>query len=136
MADLTQTAANVGLTDQSGARIRVVKAGEAITQGMPVYVNDAEYYQCDASALASAACAGIAMTPAADGEYFAMAGDDTTVDLGGTLTIGETYCVSATKGAIAPIADLSSGEFVTILGTATAADELKLQLIIGTVAKA
>lgn len=135
MADLTQTAANVGLTDQTGSTVSVVKAGEAVTQGQPMYISSAKYYRCDATTAAAAAAKGIALTPAAADEYFVLAGNGTTVDLGAVLTIGETYCVSGTDGAIAPIADVGSAQFVTILGTATAADELPLNIIPGTVAK-
>ncbi len=44
---------------------------------------------------------------------------DSKVNLGATLTVGTTYVVSATKGAIAPIADLTTLDYVTILGTAS-----------------
>ena len=40
------------------------------------------------------------------------------VDLGITLTEGTIYCVSA-AGKIAPIADLGSGDFVSIIGVGT-----------------
>jgi hypothetical protein len=40
------------------------------------------------------------------------------INLGATLVVGEVYVVSATLGAIAPIGDLVSTNFVTPLGTA------------------
>ena len=136
MADLSQTAANVSLTDVAGNRVTAVTAGEAITQGMPVYILSSKYYQCDASTQAAAKCKGIALTPAIANELFVIAGDNSTLDVGATLTIGETYVVSGTSGGIAPIADLGTNEFVTILGTATTTGKLPLNIIPGTVAKA
>ena len=136
MADLSQTAANVSLTDVTGNRVAAVTAGEAITQGMPVYLQSNKYYKADASTQAAAKCRGIALTPAAADELFVLASPDSTVDVGATLTIGETYVVSGTSGGIAPIADLTTGEFVTILGTATTAGKLPLNIIFGTVGKA
>lgn len=131
MADLTQTAANVGLTDDANSTtsIAAVVAGEAITQGMPVYVSGSSYFQTDADVSSvTAVAAGIALTPAAIGETFVLAQNGTAVDVGATLTVGATYVVSATKGKIAPIADLTSGDYVTILGVAAAADTLVLDI--------
>ncbi len=127
MADLSQTAANVGLTDESSSTsVSVKQAGEALTQGQPVYLNSNKYYQCQGNTVAAAACVGICLTPAATDEYFVLAPNGSVVDLGGTLSIGETYAISATKGAIAPVGDLTSSEYVTTIGTAKAADTLKL----------
>jgi hypothetical protein len=42
----------------------------------------------------------------------------TEINLGATLAVGETYVVSAALGAIAPVADLVSTNFVTVLGVA------------------
>lgn len=130
MADLSQTAANVATGNST--RVSRVQAGEAITQGQPVYksASDSKYYRCDSDAEASAAAAGIALSPAgADADYFVLAeGDGANVDLGATLTVGETYCVSTNVGAIAPIADLTTGDYVTHLGVASATDNLVLNI--------
>lgn len=135
MADLSQTAANVGLS-AAGGQSRHVQASEAITQGQPVYkASSGKYTRCDADAEASAQVAGIAMTPCATDEYFVMALPGSQVDLGATLTVGETYVVSTNVGAIAPIADLTTGDYTTILGTATAADQLDFNPYISGVAK-
>ena len=64
-----------------------------------------------------------------------LAADRSTLDVGATLTIGETYVVSSNAGAIAPIGDLTTGNCVTILGTAITAGKLPLNIIPGTVAK-
>lgn len=139
MANLSQTAANVALGSQS-TRTRIVQAGEAITQGMPVYVSTAnnKAYQSDADASATAAaCDGIALTPAASDGFFVMAlpGSDSKVNLGATLVVGETYTVSRTKGAICPIGDLTTGDFPTHLGIASTAALLDFSVFSGGVAK-
>ena len=50
------------------------------------------------------------------------------IDLGATLTTGETYVLSTTAGGIAPIADLATTEYVTLLGVATGAGNLLLAI--------
>lgn len=137
MADLTQTAANVGLTDTAGAVIKKVTFGETIAQGMPVYkaTADSEYYKADADAEATASCDGIALTAGGNGEEGVII-ESGPVDVGATLTVGATYVVSTTAGAIAPIADLGTGDYVTILGVASAADTLLLNIDVTGVAKA
>ncbi|NNE62362.1 MAG: hypothetical protein HKN35_15830 [Woeseia sp.] len=130
MADLTQTAANVGLTDTAGSTVAVKQAGEALTQGQPVYLNtaDSKYYKCDANVSAvTAAAAGICMSPAATDEYFILCSAG-PIDLGGTLAIGTTYIVSATAGGVAPDADAATGWFKTALGHAIATDRLELDI--------
>lgn len=131
MANLTQTAANVGLTSETDSQIQQVTYGEAVTQGMPVYLNtsDGEYYKADANASSTTAqAAGIALTPGGDGERGVIVTSSSGIDLGATLTVGTTYVVSATAGAIAPIADLTTNDYVTVLGTATAAGKLRLSI--------
>jgi hypothetical protein len=136
MADISQTAANVKIKSQT-VTVQVGQAGEAITQGMPVYLlaADGKYYKADADVLASAAAVGVALTPAATSGYilFATAGD---IDLGATLTVGLGYYVSTGAGGICPIADLSTGDFPTFLGFAQDASTLRLDINAAGVAKA
>ena len=126
MANLSITPANVGTAAQ-GPKPRVVQCGEAVTQGQPLYLNsDGRYYQADANASATAARAtAIALTAAgANGWPTIAEGAGHTLNLGATLAVGETYCVSATKGAICPIADLTTGDFPCIIGTAATTTSL------------
>jgi len=135
MADLSQTAANVKL--MSATQVTVGTAGEALTQGQPVYLSASKWYRCDANdTAAKAVAAGIVLTPAATDGIVVIAPNGASVDLGATLAIGTTYAVSATVGGICPIADITSGQYPTILGTATTAAKLPLSIIVGTVAKA
>ena len=126
MANVSQTAANVKIKADNQVRTR--QAGEAITQGMPYYISttDGKAYQTDANdGSAKAEARGIAITPASTDEYF-VACDAGLIDIGGTLSVGQVYVVSATKGAIAPISDLVSNDYVTVLGIALTASTLDL----------
>lgn len=137
MANLTQTAANVKI---GGANTVITKVqyGENITQGQLLYKKsaDGKYYKADANVSAEAAAAsGIAMTPGATDGYGVMASSG-LVDLGATLTLGETYYVSDTAGAIMPAADVSTGEYVTQLGIATTTALLQLTILASGVQRA
>ena len=119
MANLTQTSANVGVGD-SKSRVRIVVAGESITRGMPIYETAGKWYQADANVQASSQATAIAQSSAAiDGALLISEGADALINLGATLAVGETYVVSATKGAICPIGDLTTGDYPCVLGTAT-----------------
>lgn len=139
MADLTITPANVALAgNTTGAGPSVVQYGEAVTQGEPLYLNtsDGKYYLADADASATAAEATkLAMTPASADGYGIVAGAGMEVNLGATLTVGTTYVVSATAGGIAPIADLTTGDYTCIIGTAQTASKIKLQFLFTNAAK-
>ena len=135
MADLSITAANVKAGSAS-TRVQLVQAGEAITQGMPVYLaSDGKYYQTDANDTAVKAQAkGIAVTPASTDGYFLLAVDG-LVNLGATLAVGQIYVCSATKGGIAPYADLTTNDFVSIVGIATTTALLDINLLVSGVQK-
>jgi hypothetical protein len=140
MANLSQTAANVAIGSRE-TRTQIVQAGESITQGMPVYLStvDNKYYQSDANGSATTAqCNGIALTPASSDGYFVLAlpGTGAKLNVGATLTVGQTYTVSATKGAICPIADLTTGDYPTILGVAATTALLSFDVFASGVAKA
>ena len=143
MANISQTAANVA-SGSSSLKTEMVQYGESVTQGMPLYqdATNSKYYQCDANdGIAKAACKRIALTPGAADAYGVVAVPSTTpskslVNLGATLVVGEMYAVSATKGAIAPIDDITTTQFVTAIGFAVSASLLDFQVTICTVAKA
>jgi hypothetical protein len=120
MADLTITAANV--KSSSTAQIQNVQYGEAVDQGEAVYLKsaDSKYWLADASAEATAAATGIALTPNVANGYGVICTSG-SMDLGATLSVGAVYVVSATAGKIAPEADIGSGEYVTVLGVAETA---------------
>lgn len=131
MADLSITAANVAGTAGEWTQEQVT-AGATITAGQAVYLdssasNVAKLAQSDGTA-AEATVRGIAMCGGASGQpiIIAKSGD---IDLGATLTVGETYVLSETAGGIAPIGDLTTGDYVSHIGVATAADNLKISIV-------
>lgn len=136
MADLSQTAANVACGG-SDAEIDLVQAGEAITQGMPVYLKaaDLKYYKTDADGLATADCVGIALTPAALNGYFVIQTDG-DINLGATLTVGLEYYCSTNFGGICAIGDLTTGDYPTRLGVAITSSVLRMGIFAAGVAKA
>lgn len=138
MADITVTAANVKIGTSATTTLRTVLYGDTITQGQPVYSDTTDsdkYKRADADVLATAVAAGVALTPGVSGDYGVIVTDGPFVP-GATLTVGATYVVSTNPGGIAPIADLASGDFTTILGVATTAAILDLDLYVSGVAKA
>ena len=137
MTDIAITAANVGLTDDSGVSHRIVQYGEATAQGTSLYLKaaDGKYWLANAGALATAAAVGIALTPGGANEYGIMV-EEGPIDLGTAIAAGITYAVSATAGGIAPIADLTTGNYTTILGVALASGKFDLSIYQSGVLKA
>ncbi len=121
MADLTITAANVLNTSAS---VATAPAGESITAGQSIYIsaNDGKAYKAQADGTAAQAdVAGLALNGAGAGQPVQYATDG-AINIGATTAKGTVYCVSATAGGICPIADLASGDFVSLVGYATATD--------------
>lgn len=128
MADLTITAGSVKIKGSSKA-VRV-SFGDTITEGKTVYLDSAtnKVKLADANDTApKASVYGIAITPGVDGDvgYILRSGQ---IDVGATLTVGQVYVQSTTAGGIAPYADLASTNYVTILGVASAAGTLELDI--------
>ena len=129
MADLSQTAANVKVMSNTSPSVGL--AGETLTQGQPVYVSGGKWYRCEAdSTAAKANCGGIVLTAAASDGYFLYAIPGASINVGATLAVGTVYAVSAAIGAICPVADITSTQYVTVLGVATAAGTLPLNIIV------
>lgn len=136
MADVT--IGTISLPVTAGVSIATVTYGATVTAGQSVYKDTSdsnEYKPADADVEASAVCAGIALVGGADGEAGVILTKG-SIDLGATLTVGEIYVVSTTAGGIAPIGDLGSGDYVSIIGTASATGQLDLGISNTGVAKA
>lgn len=135
MTDLVITPANV--LEGTQARKQRKTAGAQITQGDSVFLDTSDQLQAAEKAVdaASAAAVGIALNSGEAGQpvTFQSGGE---IDVGSVLVVGETYVVGAAAGGIAPIADVVSTEFSTILGIATAAGILKLGILQSGVAHA
>jgi hypothetical protein len=128
MADISQTAASVA--PGNGAKIDYTKLGGAtMTAGMPVYIDPSDGKAKKADNNVSATLAnvyGILLNGCSDGQPCAIQTEG-DINLGATLTVGETYILSANAGAIAPVGDVSTN-FVTILGVARTAAIMQLKI--------
>jgi hypothetical protein len=131
MADLVITPANV--VAGANAVVKHGKAGAAVTAGQVIYRDPAtkKLLLADADSVTAAARvpAGIALHAAALDQPLAFI-EEGDINLGATLVVGATYYLSGTAGGIAPAADVSTGEFVTVLGVASAANNLKMKMIV------
>lgn len=130
MADLTITAANV----VAGSNARTVHgvAGVAITAGQVVYLDSAttgKWQLADNNAASAAARQphGIALNNASLNQPIAVQTDG-PITIGATLTAGVAYYLSDTPGGICPVADLSTGEYPTVLGMATSTTVLDVDI--------
>lgn len=129
MADLSLTAANV--VPGSGARITTGTAGATITAGQVVYLDAADnrfkLADADSGTAGVRVPFGIAVNGAAAGQPLSVqtAGN---LALGAVLTAGVAYYLSPTAGGIAPVADLLTGDYPTILGIAASTSVLKVDI--------
>lgn len=122
MADLTQTATSVVASNRSEVRQEEGIAGATITAGMPIYKDSTDGHKlkpAQATTLAAAAVVGIALNGGASGQPIEYVTRDPALDVGATLGVGAVYVLSAAAaGGIAPEADITTGQFITILGVA------------------
>lgn len=127
MANLVQTAANV--LDQAGANYQLGRFGATVTAGQTVYYDSATgtWKLGQATTQAAAAVKGVALDGGASGQWGVIQTDG-DVNVGATLVVGTTYAVSAAAGAICPVADLVTTNWVCILGTAISASVLRLKI--------
>lgn len=119
MADITITAANVVA---GGSAVKVDgTAGATITAGQVVYrdASTGRYLlaDCDSATAAVRSPVGIALNGAANGQPVEVLTKG-SVTIGATLTAGVAYYLSGTPGGICPVADLSTGDYPTIIGIA------------------
>lgn len=129
MSDISITAANV--VAGSDAVVEHGLAGATVTAGQWVYLDSAtgKYLLADSNSATAAARTprGVALNGAADGQPLAIAKGG-SVTIGGTLTAGVAYYMSDTPGGMCPVADVGSGEYATVLGVATSATVLKIDI--------
>ena len=126
MADLTITAANVGVED--GATVDFITVAQATTHGQALYLNGTTYALADADVLASARATHIAYTSATASGQKVYAIRKGGLRLGAILTQGTEYYVSTTAGGICPKSDLASGDHVRRLGIATSSSVLYVEI--------
>lgn len=123
MADLSITAANVR---SYGTRVSGI-AGGTITQGEAVRLNTSNQYvvASDDSAV-NAATAGIALNAASANQPVDVHTGG-LIDMGATIAVGKVY-VQSTDGGVAPVDDIASGEYITVIGVGTTASRLKVSI--------
>ena len=105
--------------------------GATVAAGQPVYQDssDSKWKLADSNAsVTTAAAKGVAMTPGVADGYGIVATGGSVVLVGTTMTVGTTYNVGSTAGSIVPNADLTTGDYVTTLGTASTATQLDLAI--------
>lgn len=130
MADVSITPGDVRLYTQD-ALPKTLLAGGTITAGDFVYFDSAtrnwKRAQADGTAAESQAVY-IALSDAASGEYF-IGVDSTLVVIGmSALTLGVMYVVSATAGKMAPIGDLTTGQYITLVGVPSSTSVLDCKI--------
>lgn len=129
MADLTITAANViagsGATRVSGT------AGASITAGQVVYKDSSDgkfkLADCNSATAGVRSPAGIALHASSNGQPLTIQSAG-PITIGATVTAGVAYYLSATAGGIAPVGDLLTGDYPVILGIATSASVIDIDI--------
>lgn len=128
MADITITPANV--VAGSGASVSIGVAGETITAGQAVVRNAAGQYvlaDADGATAALKNVTGIALNGAANKQPLSvLTGGPITI--GGAVTAGDSYWLSGTPGGICPDADVGVGENAVLIGVATSATVLHVNI--------
>jgi hypothetical protein len=129
MADISVTAANVAFV--SGSK-RTLNAAETITAGQTLYeTSSGTWAKGDNNdTAAKAVVGGIALNGASSGQPVTAALPGSVINMGATLTVGGVYVQSATAGGVAPVADIVSTNYVTILGVALTAANLSFNPVV------
>ncbi len=129
MSDLSITAVNV--VPDVGYQYSDGVAGETVTAGQSGYfkTSDSLMYKADANGTGDARVVrGIFLNGAA-------AGQPVKLITGGTLTIGATvasgavYVSSATAGGIAPVADLATGWYTSIVCIGISTTKVRMTIV-------
>ena len=100
------------------AKKEVGTAGAAITIGQPLYYDAGSetWKLADANVLAASYVGGIAGSAAASGQQVIVITEDPDLTLGATLSMtAPIYCLSATAGGIAPVADVTTGWYPSVI---------------------
>jgi len=141
MADITITPSAV--IAGAGAQTKTGTAGATIAAGDVVYLDTTttgKWQLADADAATAAARGvtgntGIALNGAADGQPLVVAVSG-AVTLGAVLTAGQAVYLSDTAGKMCPLADVTGGDYYTLLGLAASTSVLNLDIQYSGVASA
>lgn len=116
---------------RSTTRTRLVQYGATVALGNPLYLDtsDNKYKLADANASAVTANAScVAMTTGVDGDYGIVAISGSIEFVGSTLAVG-VYVLGATAGSIVPETDLTTGDYLTQIGSATSTTVMLLDIV-------
>jgi len=104
-------------------------SGDSLTAGMGAYHDptDDRWKRAVATAQLTAAARGIITHNCSSGQPVRVQTAD-EISFGGWITIGETYIVSTNAGGIAPIADLTTGSWVTHIGVGATTNNIDLNV--------
>lgn len=129
MADITLTPASV--VAGNGAEKKTGTAGAAIAAGDIVYLDTAttgKWQMADSDAASAEARGqtsnlGVALNSAAANQpVVVLVGGPVT--LGAVLTAGTAYYLSDTPGKLCPVADITGGDYFTLIGLASSTSVL------------
>lgn len=131
MADLVTVAADVAPGTLRPPRKKYGTAGATIVAGQVVYRDPADglLKLCDSdSSILTARAKGIAANGATAGQSLAYYIDGDVV-LGVATTVAEIYLTSDTPGGIRPVADVDSGDWVSVLGVGIGNQTIRLGIL-------
>lgn len=126
MSDVTVTAGSVLVS--TNAQTTTYNAGATITAGQLVYVaSDGDVEPAQANAASTDAIAGVALNGAAAGQPVKVqfAGRYT---VGGTVAVGVYVLSAAAAGGIAPEADLTTGNYLSVFGSAISTSVIEINI--------
>ena len=109
----------------------LVTYGATISVGQTLYLDaaDSKYKLADANnTSATATVRGIALTPGVDAGYGYIMRTGSLILVGSTLAVGTTYAVGQTAGSMVPVSDLTTSDYVSIVGTASTTTQLDLDI--------
>lgn len=129
MADYTLAAGDV---EYALANVGRIVSGATITAGQLIYrdasaSNVAKLAQCDGTA-AEAAVIGMAVCNAVAGQPLLYVAGPIDIVVGGAMTEGAAFALSAAAGKFADEADITTAQFLTRIGYAVDATTLHLEI--------
>lgn len=130
MVDISFTATDVVASTNTG-HIQHGTAGGTIAGGQLIYqAADGDLEAAQADAATTDAILGVALNAAAAGQTVSYIGvNGTQVDFGGGVTLGEAYVLSAAAaGGIAPVADLTTNNYISLLGVGISSTAIMLAI--------
>ncbi len=130
MADISITASSV--IAGAGAKIEDMMAGATVTAGQVVYKSETDGLARLADNNGASANIrtpyGIALNGASSGQPVRVLTEG-PITIGGAVSSGLAYYLSATPGGICPVGDLSTGNYVSLIGATTSSTVLFVQIL-------